>query len=320
MKYLFFDIECSNSFNGRPKICEFGYVLTDDQFKVLRKDDIPMSPGHYCHENKFDMGIHKRDPEFEWAYDSDYYFRCPEFPFFYETIKNLLGMEDTLLFGFAVSNDIWFIDRAIKRYKLNPFDYVVYDIQNMAQFFTRKKKALNLEATFKEFCPIEEFIRLQPHLSRDDAYMSMRILEELSKKNNLALSEIIGLSEDFRFSSEEYLAKCYQETKEKQERAVRHAECKRLSDEFYRECSSIRSDSNGPRKVVRISGTIKTNLELLKETIEAIKGKGFLYLNRVNEYDYFIVADEEDFKGAKGSDKLSSLGKIITLIDFKKLK
>lgn len=320
MKYLFFDIECSNNFNGRPKMCEFGYVLTDDQFKVLRKDDIPMSPGHYCHDNKFDMSIHKRDPEFEWAYDPDYYFSCPEFPFFYETIKNLLKMEDAILFGFAVSNDIWFIDCAIKRYKLKPFDYVVYDIQNMAQFFAQRKKALNLEATFKEFCPIEEFIRLQPHLSRDDAYMSMRILEELTKKNHLTPSEIIGLSKDFRFSSEEYLSKCYQEAKEKQERAFRHAECKRLSDEFYRECSLSPSNSNSPRKVVRISGAIKTNLELLKETIEAIKEKGFLYLNRVNEYDYFVVADEEDLEGVNSSIKSSSLNKTITLSDFKKLK
>lgn len=29
MNYLFFDIECSNCFGGRGKICEFGYMLTN---------------------------------------------------------------------------------------------------------------------------------------------------------------------------------------------------------------------------------------------------------------------------------------------------
>lgn len=45
MKYLFFDIECSNCFNGVGKMCEFGYVLTDENFKIIKMDDIPMSPG-----------------------------------------------------------------------------------------------------------------------------------------------------------------------------------------------------------------------------------------------------------------------------------
>ena len=35
MKYLFFDIECANRLN---KICEFGYVLTDENFNILKKD------------------------------------------------------------------------------------------------------------------------------------------------------------------------------------------------------------------------------------------------------------------------------------------
>ena len=45
LKYLFFDIECSNCFGKNPKICEFGYVLTDENFKVIQSDSIPISPG-----------------------------------------------------------------------------------------------------------------------------------------------------------------------------------------------------------------------------------------------------------------------------------
>ena len=45
MKYLFFDIECSNCHGGIGKMCEFGYVLTDENFNIISQDDIPMSPG-----------------------------------------------------------------------------------------------------------------------------------------------------------------------------------------------------------------------------------------------------------------------------------
>lgn len=81
MKYLFFDIECANRLN---KICEFGYVLTDENFKILKKDDIPMSPGDK--QNKNDQF---KNTEFNWAYDKDYYFECPKFPCYYEFLKTL---------------------------------------------------------------------------------------------------------------------------------------------------------------------------------------------------------------------------------------
>lgn len=319
MKYLFFDIECSNSFNKKPKMCEFGYVLTDSNFKVIRKDDIPMSPGRRCGDNKFDKAIHKREPGFDWAYDSDYYFACPEFPTFYGTIRKLLEMEDTILFGFAVDNDIRFLDFAIKRYNLDAFRYVVYDIQTMVSHFSQMKGLTNLETTFKSFCPIEEFIRLQPHLSRDDAYMSMRILEELSKSNGLTPFEIVQSDKRFCYDSEEYLTNYYKEIEEKQERTFCRLECERLCHEFYKECSSLGVDIENPRKIVRMSGVIKTNLSLLKETIDAIKEKGFISTKRRDEYDYFVTANKEDLQKVRETSRLCHRAIILTLEDFKKL-
>ena len=44
MKYVFFDIECSNSFVESSKICSFGYVLTDEKFNIIKKEDIFINP------------------------------------------------------------------------------------------------------------------------------------------------------------------------------------------------------------------------------------------------------------------------------------
>ena len=63
MKYLFFDIECSNCFNGVGKLCEFGYVLCDENLNVLKKDDIPMSPGK-GEGNKFHLRGRKNEKDF----------------------------------------------------------------------------------------------------------------------------------------------------------------------------------------------------------------------------------------------------------------
>lgn len=44
MRLLFFDIECANHYNGKGKICEVGYIITDEKFNILARKDIPINP------------------------------------------------------------------------------------------------------------------------------------------------------------------------------------------------------------------------------------------------------------------------------------
>jgi flagellar basal body rod protein FlgG len=44
VKYLFFDLEFANSRDGKPKICEFGYVVTDEGFRVLSRGNLIIDP------------------------------------------------------------------------------------------------------------------------------------------------------------------------------------------------------------------------------------------------------------------------------------
>lgn len=195
MKYLFFDIECANRLN---KICEFGYVLTDENFNILKKDDIPMSPG-----NKQNKNDQFKNTKFNWAYDKDYYFECPKFPCYYESLKTLFEDKNTLIFGWAVNNDIIYLGSEFKRYKFEPFSYQVYDIQKIMEYCSKKKSGLT--NAFKNLCPKNEFVKLQPHLSKDDAYMSMRVLQEMLKKLEISVNEIIEICPECAYDANEYL-------------------------------------------------------------------------------------------------------------------
>ena len=44
MNYIFFDIECANCEGGQAKICSFGYVVTNEAFEVLEKEDLLVNP------------------------------------------------------------------------------------------------------------------------------------------------------------------------------------------------------------------------------------------------------------------------------------
>lgn len=58
MKYLFIDIKCANLY---LRICEFGYVLTDDNFNIIEQKAIPMKPGRPTSQTgKFKRSIHKK--------------------------------------------------------------------------------------------------------------------------------------------------------------------------------------------------------------------------------------------------------------------
>ena len=43
MKYLFLDLEMAHSKND-GKICEFGYVLTNEKFEILKEENLIINP------------------------------------------------------------------------------------------------------------------------------------------------------------------------------------------------------------------------------------------------------------------------------------
>ena len=96
MNYVFFDIECANCFQGRGKICSFGYVITDEFFNVLEKKDIVMNP-----HAKFHLFGHRNHPGIVLAYDEKIFKSSPSFPKYYEEIRSLLQDKNNLVFGFS---------------------------------------------------------------------------------------------------------------------------------------------------------------------------------------------------------------------------
>ena len=117
MKYLFFDIECSDG----KHICSFGYVLTDCNFVVLEKKDILINPEAIFHTGAWSKAKREKsekDRGITLAYPKEAFTSSPKFTEFYNEIKDLLTDADTKVIGFACDNDARFIMWATERYKL----------------------------------------------------------------------------------------------------------------------------------------------------------------------------------------------------------
>ncbi len=172
MKYLFFDIECANPrFNS---ICTFGYVLTDEDFTVLDKRDILINP-----ETSYDKYVVKNILH----YSTELLNAQMPFPCFFDEIRDMMSDNDTVVFGFSISNDIRFLNETCIRYRLPSLTYTFYDVQRLFGQYAKVTDQAGIEKAF------ELLLLGKPdgvHRSDEDAYATMLILKALVKESNMS--------------------------------------------------------------------------------------------------------------------------------------
>ena len=175
MNYLFFDTECANCFDHKGKIYSFGYVLCDEQFKVIDQKDILIDPK----VEKWDFYVLKH----MLAYPKTDVYASPDFSVFADTIFSMLCDKNNLIFGFALANDIKFLSDEAARYSLNAPVFHYYDVQTMLKLIEKSKMPKSLERAYSEYCG-EEAAKL--HRSDYDALNTMRLLKSLCERKGLS--------------------------------------------------------------------------------------------------------------------------------------
>ncbi|MBQ7760592.1 MAG: hypothetical protein IJ400_00920 [Clostridia bacterium] len=183
MEYIFFDIECANCFQGKGKICSFGYVITDERFNVLEKNDILINP-----HSKFHLFGHKNQPGISLGYDYATFKHSPDFNYYYKTIRSLLTRPDAINFGFAVLSDAGFIQSECERFSREQFDYSFIDVQRI---YTELKELENTPGLIK--CAHEYGVTdsQDVHKSDDDSYYTMRVMKGICQELGLSALDVI---------------------------------------------------------------------------------------------------------------------------------
>ena len=183
MTYLFFDIECANSFNGIGKICSFGYVLCSEDFSVIESDDLLMNP-----DTIFDWYLFKKDSKCRLAYTREDYINNPKFPQHYEKIKSLLEASNQIIFGFGCQNDVATIATECLRYDLDLIDFNCHDIHTVLEKIYEIKGGLG---TYVEKFEIPTD-GMEFHDSKADAFFTMKVTEKLMNDQKKPLKEILA--------------------------------------------------------------------------------------------------------------------------------
>lgn len=290
MRYLFFDIECACVYKNVAKMCAFGYVLTDENFKVLAKEDILLNP-----KGKFHLTDRKGDEGLVLPYEYEDFKKYPTFAVEYRHIRSLLEEKENVVLGHATINDVNYLNLETKRYKLPSFTFEFHDTQffymNTENDYTRQyglqamAKALGVEFT--------------PHRAVDDAYATMRVCEALCKREKTDVKGLVaryaikaGAVSGYRISAPSsqgqkiYLA-------ERDEKKEAHA---KAHEEFYRfvnkNMNRRKRGGSLEGKVFCFSKDIEDDVFISRKLVAAIFASGGKYTSHPTECNVYIARGE----------------------------
>ena len=193
MKYLIFDLEFASSKNG-IKICEFGYVVTNEKFEVLEKDNLIINPNldradwDYHVVNKI---LTRKIYEYE---------RCTDFADHYEKITWLIKQAD-YIFGHTMDSDAKALNDDCKRYYLPSINFIFYDIRDIYKAFSNAKKSVGVEEMLNRL-NIEG--DKKTHDAEADAYNTMLELKAMLDALEMSVNDLISLCPEAQNSNSDY--------------------------------------------------------------------------------------------------------------------
>lgn len=311
MKFLFFDTECSNCFNGIGKICEFGYILTDDNFKVKVKYEIPMSPGRGSN-NKFHLRAYGKHKPISLAFDESYYYTQPEFDYYYGEIKKLMEDKDTICFAWSSDNDIQHLYNSCMRYSKEPIHYICYDVQKIFGKYIETSKQKSLKESCLHLVGATKMIDIQEHLSSDDSKMAMLILEKICELKNIDSLTLLQESDYAKDDSIEYMNNFNIHKKEKEIAKANIALYRRVEEED-KEKSLLPEYEN---KKYRLHSDIIHKEMDLSSIIDVIHNRGGILVNDLNQVDFYVIYKNSEIPPI-GKDALQHFkGQFIFLEDL----
>lgn len=329
MKYLSFDIECCDG----KHICEFGYVITDENFHIIKKECFTINP-----EKPFKLiGRENRD-DCILFFSEEVYYNSPTFPTFYDKIENLISMPRTIIVGHAMKSDAIFLRDACKRYKLSPLNFEFIDSQVLYKEFSGIHKDISLENA-------ETVLDLDKpqfhHKSDEDALLTIELVEKICKELNVNISELMalcptacGTSHNFNIQYTGNDLQSMMNALEKNPNALsqgRKQKCIQKFAEIVVPQGNIVASSLNNKSMCFSREFEKSNTADVLKLIQVLANLGCKYNTKVSEDDYYVASNEElldptpkentrYFAALKNADgrnvKIISFKEFLTIIDL----
>ena len=315
MRLVFFDIECASVHKNYAKICAFGYVVCDEKFNILEKEDILINP-----RGRFELTDRKGEKGIVLPYEYGEFKKQPSFPSVYKRIKNLLEDKDSVVLGHAVLNDVKYLNLETKRFHLPSFRFSFADSQ---LFYMSYKNDYSRQFGLEH---IAEDLKVEftPHRAVDDAYATMRVVEAMCRENNcdyIQLTELLGFTngriENYNVVRPQSKGfKKYRLDKKSAKEARSKCRIK-----FYNNLSRKRFKKGGvlDGKTFTFCRALEDDIDISIPLVDKIYELGGKYCQKIDEGEYPVKLDGDDSdrskRAAKGGKKILLLEELQELLN-----
>lgn len=313
MKLVFFDIECASVHKTFAKICAFGYVVCDEKFNILKKEDILINP-----KGRFELTDRKGKKGLVLPYEYGEFKKQPSFPKIYPEIKKLLEDGDSLVLGHAVLNDVKYLNLETKRFHLPSFKFTFADSQ---LFFMTDRNEFSRQFGL-EYIAEELKVEFTPHRAVDDAYATMRVVEAMCKEHGCNVNELIKILGFTCGKIENYSVTRPQSAGFKKYNAEKKAAKEERSHcriKFYNNLTRKRYKKGKLKgKVFNFARPLEDEIEISIPLVDKIYALGGKYSQHVEECNVFVhrEGDESDRvkKAVKGEKEIITYEKLEELL------
>ena len=292
MKYLAFDIEAANGFNP-ASICSIGIVIADENFEILRKENLWINP-----RSKYNLNGTRPNVGIDLHLDKKLLEKSPDFKGRYEEIKSLLTAPDTIVLGHAVDSDVRMLNAATKKYNLPCINFEFICSQLLYKCF---KGDINVKGLDK--IADELGLQFQQHYSDEDALMSMLTLKFLCQTTKKTVDELLkeynirrGLNKDFE------ITRSVSVTGQLSKKNI----TKNAVEKIKQKISQLnKAKTNKGSKFKGKTVALSRDLEVAEENVwvpvvEKIVLEGGEYTARVGKCDYYVkVADTSESSASR---------------------
>lgn len=290
MSLVFFDIECASVNKTEAKICAFGYVVCDENFNIIKKEDILINP-----RGKFRLTDRKGDKGIVLPYDYDDFKKYPKFTKVYPYIKSLLENPENVVCGHSTVNDVKYLNLETRRFRLPSFNFRFADSQLVYMAVKNDfSRQFGLEHIANDLG-----VEFTPHRAADDAYATMRIVQAMCAEKGCAVSELLdglgisyGKIENYNITRPQSKGMRNYNREKRAEKAAR-AKARIL---FFNNVSRKKSNKDGALKgkIFTFARTIENNTEISIPLVNAICERGGKYSARLDECDYYVCEENDD--------------------------
>lgn len=336
MTYLFFDCEFASCKGGQEKICEFGYVMVDENFKILYKGNIIINPNI-------------KSADWDWyalkkilTRRKDQYENMLHFPAYYKKVAALIKNANFIL-GHTIESDVHALNCEFQRYNLPCINFDFFDVKEMYKSYIDTKKSVSVENMLSELGIKGDDNK---HDAEADAYNTMLELKTILEKLEFNLEDMIELCPAAKDHTENFLIdsriRAEQAKDERQKAMIKGVHSNGTNDMFSKRRMSnkntfiqflnnveVTGPGSGKCKGKKISISFNYECNHFKEMmnlVQLIKNEGGEYVLKGSEADVFVTftSYREDgtpwtCSGEKYVDIAISEGKQIQKISFEEL-